>query len=258
MSRTRLVFVNPYYANRSDISSPVFFHNAAFQLKAYLETVPAVRRSYEIAIPDLSSLPPFRRGLTDEDDLNLLDAVLRPRPRIAAFSLYCWNVAGLHELAQALRQLAPEVLRIAGGPEVYDRPDFVRQFPAFDVLVEGDGELPLRAVLERAKGVLSSQRAPSLTDSIGRMALYRSSSTRAASSTRSSETAEKPRTVASVPGSPTMRLPLGSWSEMALSPSPFGRAPVRRANSSALRTNSALWRELGLTTRVRLPGEWYA
>lgn len=149
MSKTRLVFVNQYYGNRSDMSSPLFFHNAAYQLKAYLETVPELRRAYAIEVPDLSGLPPHQRGLTDEDDLNLLDAILRRRPRIAAFSLYCWNVVGLHELARTLRQVAPEVLLVAGGPEVYDRPDFARQFPAFDVLVEGDGELPLRAVLER-------------------------------------------------------------------------------------------------------------
>ncbi|NMC71312.1 MAG: hypothetical protein GYA57_14775 [Myxococcales bacterium] len=149
MPKTRLLFVSQYYGNRSDISSPLFFHNAAYQLQAYLETVPEVRKAYSIEIPDLSGLPPHRRGLTDEDDLNLLDAILRRRPRIVAFSLYCWNVVGMHELARTLRQVAPDILLLAGGPEVYDRRDFVRQFPAFDVLVEGDGELPLRAVLER-------------------------------------------------------------------------------------------------------------
>jgi len=66
------------------------------------------------------------------------------------------------------------------------------------------------------------------------------------------ETAEKPRLVASVAGSPTMRDWLGKAKEIWLSPSPLGLMPSLRAKAAALRRNSALWRALGLTTRVRL------
>ena len=82
--------------------------------------------------------------------------------------------------------------------------------------------------------MLISHNVPSLTASIGRIARYRSSLTRAASSTSSSDTAENPRTVASFPGSPTIRDPFGNTSEISLSPSPFGRIPSRRANSRRL------------------------
>src|ERR1019366_5013883 len=88
--------------------------------------------------------------------------------------------------------------------------------------------------------------------------MYRSSLHRAASSTSSSETAENPRTVASVPGSPTIRDPFGNSSEISLSPSPFGRIPSSRANPVAFRRNSPLCRPLGLTTTVRLPAVWVA
>jgi hypothetical protein len=45
---------------------------------------------------------------------------------------------------------------------------------------------------------------------ISRTAMYRSSGTRDASSTKSSDTAENPRIVSSLPGSPIIREPLGN------------------------------------------------
>jgi hypothetical protein len=101
--------------------------------------------------------------------------------------------------------------------------------------------------------VLISHNAPRLTASIGRIALYRSSLTRDASSTSSSATAENPRTVASFPGSPTIRDPFGNATERSFSPSPFGFIPSRITNSSAFRRNSPLCRALGLTTSDKLP-----
>jgi hypothetical protein len=92
----------------------------------------------------------------------------------------------------------------------------------------------------------------------GRIALYRSSLTREASSTSSSDTAENPRAVGSFPGSPTIRDRFGNSSEIPLSPSPFTRIPSRLANPAAFRTNSPLCRALGLTTSVRLSGSVHA
>ena len=81
------------------------------------------------------------------------------------------------------------------------------------------------------------------------------SSSLAASSTISRETAEKPRTPPSarVPGRPTMREPLGNASEIWLSPSPRTFMPSLRTSASALRIHSALWRAVGLATSTRLP-----
>jgi hypothetical protein len=108
--------------------------------------------------------------------------------------------------------------------------------------------------------VLISHNAPELTASIGRIVLYRSSLTRDASSTSSSDTAENPRVVVSFPGSPTIRDWFGNSSEIVLSPSPFARIPSRLANPAAFLTNSPLCRALGVTTSVRLAGSvhaWY-
>src|SRR5208283_1325036 len=100
-------------------------------------------------------------------------------------------------------------------------------------------------------GVLISHRSPFATARNGRTARYNSSLTRAASSTSIKETLENPRTVASDPGSPTIRDPFGISSEISLSPSPRAPTPSLLANLFAFLRNSPLCRALGDTTIVR-------
>src|ERR1035441_5748199 len=102
-------------------------------------------------------------------------------------------------------------------------------------------------------GVPISHNAPSLVASVGRTARYASSLTLDASSTSSRDTAENPRIVGSVPGSPTIRDPFGIASDISLSPSPFTPIFSMRTNAEAFRRNSPLCLALGLTTSVRLP-----
>ena len=102
--------------------------------------------------------------------------------------------------------------------------------------------------------MLSSHKSPSPTASIGRSARYIASSTREASSISSIETAENPRTVPSIPGSPTIRDPFGSTSEISLSPSPSRLIPSIGTMSAAFRTNSPDCRYDGLATSTRLFG----
>jgi hypothetical protein len=149
MGKSKLLFVNYHFDNRSGLDSPLFHHNAAYHLKATLEQHPPIRAGWEVEILDLSRLPFLNRGQVEEDNLLLLREVLQREPTVLAFSLYVWNSEPMHQLARTLGQLAPGIPKVAGGPEVFDRPDFAAQFPAFDVLVEGNGELPLRAILER-------------------------------------------------------------------------------------------------------------
>jgi len=149
MSRARVLFVSYFFSNRTDMGSPLFYNNASYHLKAYLEMFPDIAESCEFEIVNLEGLSFLNRGQTEEENLNLLYEILRRKPDILAFSLYVWNSAPLHELARSVKQMVPEILTVVGGPEVYDRRDFAEHFPAFDVLVEGDGEIPLKVVLTR-------------------------------------------------------------------------------------------------------------
>jgi len=90
---------------------------------------------------------------------------------------------------------------------------------------------------------------------MGRSARYIASVTREASSISSIDTFENPRTVPSIPGSPTILDPFGKTSEIALLPSPFTGNPSAATISAAFRTNSPDCRYVGLATSTRLFGQ---
>jgi hypothetical protein len=125
-----------------------FFHNmAVYLLRSYLSRCSDVCDGWDFQIVEF--MPPASTGTSpmDRSCEALFHAVQQHRPTVVAFSLYLWNVAACHQLAMMIRQLMPEVTVVAGGPEVAEREQFVESFPGFDVVVEGDGELPLRRIL---------------------------------------------------------------------------------------------------------------
>jgi radical SAM superfamily enzyme YgiQ (UPF0313 family) len=74
-------------------------------------------------------------------DAFLLDAILERDPDLVGFSLYTWNSSRAIGLARALKQTAPEILTVGGGPEVNRDGDFViSAADALDFLVLGEGE----------------------------------------------------------------------------------------------------------------------
>lgn len=149
MRRKRLLFICPQYVRPGGFESSFFTNSAAYHLQAYLETLPSITDSYDLARVDLEMSPFQHPDDSFKDNIYHYQTILGRGPDILAFSLFCWSVSWLNELATALKQMAPDVLMIAGGPEVYERKRFCKQFGGFDILVEGDGELPLRAVLEK-------------------------------------------------------------------------------------------------------------
>ena len=61
-------------------------------------------------------------------------------PSFALFSVYVWNRNLLEEAAKILKQLYPEILTLAGGPEVTANPS---SFKNFDYTVSGAGEIAM-------------------------------------------------------------------------------------------------------------------
>ncbi len=74
-------------------------------------------------------------------DAYLLDAILARSPDLVGFSLYTWNSSRALDLAASLKKAAPEILILAGGPEVNRDGTFILDRPeALDFLVLGEGE----------------------------------------------------------------------------------------------------------------------
>ena len=78
----------------------------------------------------------------------LLAKIIEQRPDIVAFSVYLWNRLLTLELVNCLKQIDPNLKIVLGGPEISFEPeDFFLRHP-IDALICGEGEMPLRHLLQ--------------------------------------------------------------------------------------------------------------
>ncbi|MFO8183049.1 MAG: radical SAM protein [Candidatus Aegiribacteria sp.] len=83
-------------------------------------------------------------------DRALLDMFLDRDPGLVAFTLYMWNAERSVWLARALKRERPDVIIVAGGPEVSADNRWLLESGAFDLLVSGEGEAIAGSVLDPA------------------------------------------------------------------------------------------------------------
>lgn len=79
-----------------------------------------------------------------ERPADIVEALLRKRPAIIGFGVYIWNVAEIGAVVVLLKQLAPEVVIVLGGPEVSYPPDLPRAAEQADYVITGPGEVSFR------------------------------------------------------------------------------------------------------------------
>jgi len=78
----------------------------------------------------------------------LLAKLLGHQPDVITFSVYLWNRVMTLELVCCLKEIAPQLKIVLGGPEVsFEDADFFARYPV-DALICGEGELPLRHLLQ--------------------------------------------------------------------------------------------------------------
>ncbi len=73
-------------------------------------------------------------------DTGIISWIARRKPDVVGFTLYMWNAERSAWLSREIRNLLPNVLTIAGGPEVTRDNGWLRESGAFHLLVEGEGE----------------------------------------------------------------------------------------------------------------------
>lgn len=71
----------------------------------------------------------------------ILRQILSVPARVYAFSVYIFNVSVVRQILSDLRAVRPDALILCGGPEVsFGCEDFLRQNPAVDGILRGEGE----------------------------------------------------------------------------------------------------------------------
>jgi radical SAM superfamily enzyme YgiQ (UPF0313 family) len=75
--------------------------------------------------------------------INIVEKLLINEPKIIGFSVYIWNVSETHKVVAMLKQIAPDVIIILGGPEVGHYPDVPAVADLADYIISGPGEVSL-------------------------------------------------------------------------------------------------------------------
>jgi hypothetical protein len=120
--------------------------HAAFGLRCLRANLGALRERSCIVELDAQARP-----------LDVVERLLAHAPRIVGLSVYIWNTAPLTAVVRALKQVAPEVAVVLGGPEVSHETDGQAIVAAADWVVRGEGDVAFRELCER---LLAGERPP--------------------------------------------------------------------------------------------------
>jgi anaerobic magnesium-protoporphyrin IX monomethyl ester cyclase len=91
------------------------------------------------------------------------EEILRREPAVVGFTATTMSIAKAATVATDLRQRAPGLVLMAGGPHVTALPDeTVRRLPVFDLACAGEGEDVLRAVLRHLEDGTDPRDVPGL------------------------------------------------------------------------------------------------
>lgn len=111
----------------------------------YIHTSTALRWLY-VANKDRFDIC-FKEFVIKEDVHQIANDLLSRNPDIIGIGVYIWNVDKSMALISALKARKPELILIAGGPEVSYEPEHFLSNNAIDFVISGEGEFVLRELL---------------------------------------------------------------------------------------------------------------
>ena len=113
----------------------------------YIHTNLAIRNLKSFAMPEYE---PILTEYTIKDPvMNIVSDIYQKNPNIIGFSLYIWNIEESIKVMRILKKTNPDLVIIAGGPEVtYDYDKWLLKVPEIDFIVIGEGERTFKQLLD--------------------------------------------------------------------------------------------------------------
>lgn len=120
----------------------------------YIHTNLAIRYLKSYVMPDYE---PILSEYTIKDPiLNIVSDIYQKKPNIVGFSLYIWNIEESIKVIRILKKTNPEIVIVAGGPEVtYDYDKWLNKVPEIDFIVIGEGERTFKQLLDYHAGKIN-------------------------------------------------------------------------------------------------------
>jgi radical SAM superfamily enzyme YgiQ (UPF0313 family) len=78
--------------------------------------------------------------------VDIVEKLLQHQPRIIGFGVYIWNVSEINQIVAMLKQIAPRIVVVLGGPEVSHPPDLPELAGLADYIITGGGEISFPAL----------------------------------------------------------------------------------------------------------------
>lgn len=95
--------------------------------------------------------------------LSILIDIYREQPKVIGLACYIWNVEMTLKLAAALKEVLPQSVIILGGPEVsYEPEEVLKNNPAVDYIIMGEGEETFTALLKVLAQKAAAEKIPGL------------------------------------------------------------------------------------------------
>jgi len=80
--------------------------------------------------------------------IDIAEKLLKHQPKIIGFGVYIWNVSEVKKTVELLKQIAPEIIIVVGGPEVSFLPDKPAVVDLADYVVMGAAEKSFRELCQ--------------------------------------------------------------------------------------------------------------
>jgi len=106
-------------------------------------------------LADLQELAKIVEFTIQELPINIVEQLLSHQPKVIGLSVYIWNVAEINKVVAMLKQIAPEIIIILGGPEVSHHPDVPAVTELADYVISGPGEVSIYTLCQQ---LLSGER----------------------------------------------------------------------------------------------------
>lgn len=117
----------------------------------YIHTNLAIRYLKSYAMPEYE--PILSEYTIKDPTLNIVADIHQKKPKIVGFSLYIWNIEESIKVIRILKKTNPELVIVAGGPEVtYDYDKWLEKVPEIDFIVIGEGERTFKQLLDYHAG----------------------------------------------------------------------------------------------------------